>query len=147
MSKLLAAVIGVGLSVVAVPSFARDQAQTQKAVDGIVATYIDRYNHKDAAGVAALYADDGVLVPPTSMVTGKANLEKAWQAAFDAGRTNIRYDIKQVQPEGNAVLVVGQFTVAVPEGDRSGNFVNVYQWDGDSLKFRVHSFSFFPVQR
>ena len=36
-----------------------------------MATYIDRYNHKDAAGVAALYADDGVLVPPTSMVTGK----------------------------------------------------------------------------
>ena len=82
------------------------------------------------------------------MVAGKVNIEKAWQAAFDAGRTGIRYDIKQMQPEGNIVIVVGQFTVKVPEGgslqDRSGNFVNVYQVrDGSALKFRVHSFSFY----
>ena len=84
---------------------------------------------------------------------------------FQAGRTSkklgrhrltlagqgIRYDIKQIQTEGNIVLVVGQFTVKVPEGgslqDRPGNFVNVYQWDGSALKFRVHSFSFMPAPR
>ena len=104
-----------------------------------------------AAGVAALYAEDGILVPPGAMVAGRANIEKALQASFDAGRTGIRYDIKQIRPEGNIVLVVGQFTVKVPEGgslqDRPGNFVNVYQWDGSALKFRVDSFSFMPTPR
>jgi len=151
MSKILSATIGLFALAIAIPSSAHDQAEAEKAVAALVATYIEKYNNKDAAGVAALYAEDGILVPPGPVVSGKANIEKAWQASFDAGRTGIRYDIKQVQPEGNIVLVVGQFTVKVPEGgslqDRPGNFVNVYQWDGTALRFRIHSFSFIPVQR
>jgi uncharacterized protein (TIGR02246 family) len=151
MSRILSAIIGLTVFVVSIPSFAHDQAEAEKAVAALVATYIEKYNNKDAAGVAALYAEDGILVPPGPVVSGKANIEKAWQASFDAGRTGIRYDIKQVHAEGNIVLVVGQFTVKVPEGgslqDRPGNFVNVYQWDGTALRFRIHSFSFIPVQR
>jgi uncharacterized protein (TIGR02246 family) len=151
MSRGLGAIFGLTAFLITMPSFAHDQAEAERAVAAVVATYIEKYNNKDAAGVAALYAEDGVLVPPGPMVAGKANIEKAWQAAFDAGRTGIRYDIKRVQPEGNIVLVVGQVTVKVPEGgslqDRSGNFVNAYQWDGSALKFRVHSFSFMPIQR
>ena len=152
MSRILGAiVVGLTVFVITIPSFAHDQAEAAKAVAAVVATYIEKYNNKDAAGVAALYAEDGILIPPGPMVAGRANIEKAWQASFDAGRTGIRYDIKQVQPEGNIVLVFGQFTVKVPEGgnlqDRTGNFVNVYQWDGSALKFRVHSFSFMPILR
>lgn len=151
MSKILSTTIGLIALAIATPSLAHNQAEAEKAVAALVATYIEKYNDKDAAGVAALYAEDGILVPPGPVVSGKANIEKAWQASFDAGRTGIRYDIKQVQAEGNIVLVVGQFSVKVPEGgslhDRPGNFVNVYQWDGTALKFRVHSFSFMPVQR
>jgi uncharacterized protein (TIGR02246 family) len=131
MSKLLSATIGLIAFAIAMPSFAHDQAEADKAVAAIVATYTEKYNSRDATGVAALYAEDGILVPPGPMVAGRANIEKAWQASFDAGRTGIRYDIKQIKPEGNIVLVVGQFTVKVPEGgslqDRPGNFVNVYQ--------------------
>jgi uncharacterized protein (TIGR02246 family) len=151
MSKPLSAIIGLIAFAIATPSHAHDQAEAEKAVAAIVATYIEKYNSKDAAGVAALYAEDGILVPPGPMVAGRANIERAWQASFDAGRTGIRYDIKQIKPEGNIVLVVGQFTVKVPEGgslqDRPGNFVNIYQWDGGALKFHVHSFSFMPSPR
>jgi uncharacterized protein (TIGR02246 family) len=151
MYRPLSAIIGLTAFVITVPSFAHDQAEAEKAVAAVVATYIEKYNNKDAAGVAALYAEDGVLVPPGPMVAGRANIEKAWQASFDSGRTGISYDIKQIKPEGNIVMVVGQFTVKVPESgslqNRSGNFVNVYQWDGSALKFRVHSYSFMPIQR
>jgi uncharacterized protein (TIGR02246 family) len=151
MSKILSAIIGLMAFAIAAPSFAHDQTEAEKAVAVVVSTYIEKYNSKDAAGVAALYAEDGILVPPGPMVAGRANIEKAWQASFDAGRTGIRYDIKHIKSEGNLVLVVGQFTVKMPEGgnlqDRSGNFVNVYQWDGSALKFRVHSFSFMPTPR
>jgi len=148
MSRTLSAIVGLVALAIAIPSFARDQAETEKAVAAIVATYIEKYNSKDAAGVADLYTEDGILVPPGPMVAGRANIEKAWQAVFAAGRTGIRYDIRQITPEGNIVLVVGQFSVKVPEGgslrERSGNFVNVFQWDSGALKFRVHSFSFMP---
>ena len=83
------------------------------------------------------------------MTTGKQNIEKAWRAVFDTGRTGLRYDIKQVQAEGNIVWSVGQFTVMAPDEtgmlqERQGNFANIYQWDGDGLKFRVHAFNFLP---
>jgi uncharacterized protein (TIGR02246 family) len=148
MSRRLSAMIGLIAFAIATPAFAHDQAEAEKAVAAVVATYVEKYNNKDAAGVAALYADDGILVPPGPMVAGRADIEKSWRASFAAGRTGIRYDIRQIKPEGNVVFVVGQFTVKVPEGgslqDRPGNFVNVYQWDGGALKFRVHSFSFMP---
>ena len=121
-----------------------------QAVKAFITKYLDAYNRKDAAGVAALYAEDGLLVPPGPITTGKQNIEKAWRAVFDAGRTGLRYDIHQVQAEGNIVWSVGQFTVMAPDEsgvlqERQGNFANVYQWEGDVLKFRVHAFSFLPL--
>jgi uncharacterized protein (TIGR02246 family) len=134
------------------PSARHSEKEAHLAVEAFIVNYLERYNAKDAAGVAALYAEDGILVPPGPMVTGKANIEKAWRATFDAGRTGIRYDTQQVHAEGNVVWSIGQFSVMSPEEngtlqERRGNFVNIYVWDGDALKFRVHSFSFLPSPR
>ena len=76
MSKLLSAMIGLIAFAIATPAFAHDQAEAEKAVAAVVATYVEKYNNKDAAGVAALYADDGILVPPGPMVAGRADIEK-----------------------------------------------------------------------
>src|SRR3954468_14167632 len=121
----------------------------RRAVEAFVAKYLDTYNRKDAAGVAALYTEDGLLVPPGPITTGRQNIEKAWRAVFDAGRTGLRYEIQQVQAEGNVVWSVGRFTVRAPDEsgvlqERQGNFANIYQWEGDGLKFRVHAFNFLP---
>jgi uncharacterized protein (TIGR02246 family) len=147
MTKIIGALVGLAV-LFGSPAFAHDQAETTKAVDGFVATFLQKYNAKDAEGVAALYAADGILVPPGAIVGGHDNLVKAWKATFDAGRTGLRYAIQQIQPEGNIVLVVGGFAVQTPVNgalkEVDGNFVNVYEWDGDGLKFRVHSFNFNP---
>jgi uncharacterized protein (TIGR02246 family) len=121
----------------------------RQAVEAFVTKYLDTYNRKDAAGVAALYTEDGLLVPPGPITAGRQNIEKAWRAVFDAGRTGLRYDIQQVQAEGNIVWSVGRFTVMAPDEsgvlqERQGNFANIYQWEGDGLKFRVHAFNFLP---
>jgi len=124
----------------------------RQAVEAFVTKYLNAYNRKDAAGVAALYTEDGILVPPGPIATGKPNIEKAWRAVFDSGRTCLRYEIQEVQEEGNLVWSVGQFTVMAPDEsgalqERQGNFANVYQWEGDELKFRVHAFNFLPSAR
>lgn len=136
----------------ALPSARRTEKEARLAVEAFVANYLERYNKKDAAAVASLYAEDGVLAPPGPMVTGKANIERAWRATFDAGRTDLRYDIQQVRAEGGVVWSIGQFSVMSPAGsgilqEQRGNFVNIYEWDGDALKFRIHSFSFLPSPR
>jgi uncharacterized protein (TIGR02246 family) len=131
------------------PTSGAGRPDARQAVEAFVTRYLDTYNKKDAAGVAALYTEDGLLVPPGPITTGRQNIEKAWRAVFDAGRTGLHYDIRQVQAEGNIVWSVGQFTVMAPDEsgvlhERQGNFANIYQWEGDGLKFRVHAFNFLP---
>jgi uncharacterized protein (TIGR02246 family) len=141
---------GLGALTTSVPVSAQGRLNPQQAVDAFVVKYVDRYNKKDAAGVAALYAEDGVLVPTGPITTGKSNIEKVWRAAFDAGRTGLRYDTQQIQAEGNLIWSIGQFSVMLPDEkgtlqERHGNYANIYQWEGDELRFRVHAFNFLPV--
>ena len=146
---MVMAVAGPSREALAQQTSATGRQDARQAVEAFITKYLNAYNRKDAAGVAALYAEDGFLIPPGPMTTGKQNIEKAWRAVFDTGRTGLRYDIKQVQAEGNIVWSVGQFTVMAPDEtgmlqERQGNFANIYQWDGDGLKFRVHAFNFLP---
>lgn len=155
MCRAIACVVVVNLAAFAMsaPSFAQGdkagRSNVQQAVEAFVTKYLDTYNKKDASGVAALYTDDGVLVSPGPIATGRQSIEKAWRAAFDAGRTGLKYKIQQTQADGNLVWSVGQFTVMAPDEkgtlqERQGNFANVYQWEGNELKFRVHAFNFSP---
>ena len=149
LASMSAAVVGQGREAIAQQTNAAGRQDVGKAVEAFITKYLDAYNKKDAAGVAALYTEGGLLVPPGPITTGKQNIEKAWQAVFDTGRTGLRYDIQQVQAEGNIVWSVGQFTVMAPDEsgvlqERQGNFANIYQWEGDGLKFRVHAFNFLP---
>lgn len=45
MSRILSAIIGLTVFVVSIPSFAHDQAEAEKAVAALVATYIEKYNN------------------------------------------------------------------------------------------------------
>lgn len=152
--KLRPFALAVLMAGLAAPTAAQQAAMSgqqavRQEVEAFTARYIDAYNRKDAAGVASLYAEGGVLVPPGPVAMGKENIEKAWRAVFDAGRTGLRYSIQQVGADGNLVWAVGQFSVMSPEQsgvmqERQGNFANVYQREGSDLKFRVHAFNFLP---
>ena len=133
----------IGLVVLASPSFAHDQAEAQKAVDSFSAQYAKVFDAKDASGIVAMFAADGVEAGPGPMLTGRDDIEKRFKTIFAIGFTDLRFDIKQVQAEGNIVFAVGQFTVRTKD-DRTigGNVANIYEWDGDALKYRVHAFNF-----
>lgn len=157
ISVLFALLATTGL-VAASPASAQQtggRPEPRRALESFTAKYVDAYNRKDAAAVAALYTDDAVLVQPSPnpVVTGKPNFERYWRAAFDAGRSDLRYDVQQVEAQGDAVWAVGRFTVmGPPPGQQTGQvqqnhgvFVNIYEWSpGGELRFRVHSFALLP---
>lgn len=155
MRGAVAYVIVVSLAVFAMsaPSFAQTdktgRPNLQQAVEMLLMKFQDIYNKKDAAGLATLYMDDAVLVPPGPIATGKQSVEQAWRATLDTGRTGLKFKIQQIHAEGDLVWSVGQFTVMSPDEkgtlqERQGNFAHVYQWQGNELKFRVHAFNFLP---
>ena len=131
----------IGLFVLASPSFAHDQAEAQKAVDSFAANYAQLYNAKDATGIVALFATDGVEAVSGPILTSRDDIEKRFKTIFDAGFTDLHFDMKQVQAEGNIVFAVGEYTVKAKDGHMiGGNVTNIYSWDGDALKYRVHSY-------
>ena len=143
MFKTLSAAIG--LVVLASPSIAHTQADTTKAVTAFVANYQKLYNDKDADGIAALFADDGVQSAPGQLLTNRADIAKRYKAMFNAGGIDYHVTVQQMQAEGNIVFIIGQF---VSKKDATheinGHFVDILEWDGDALKFRVLSFNVSP---
>ena len=61
---------------------------------GAMNRFVDSFNKQDAAGVAALFHDDGKLLPAGApIVTGTDAIEAFWQGSFDAGLGRIEKTI------------------------------------------------------
>jgi uncharacterized protein (TIGR02246 family) len=125
---------------------------TRRAVEALLAKFVEGYNRKDVAVIAALFADDAVLVPPGPMVTGKRAIAQDYRRRLEHGAEGLRLDLLQAEGSGDLAWAVGQFRVSVPGDDgrrleRRGNFTTLYRRQGDELLIRVHAFNFLPQLR
>jgi ketosteroid isomerase-like protein len=144
MLKTLSAA-ALGLVLFAAPSFAaHDQADAKKAVETFAENYAKAFNAKDVTAIVAMFASDGVEAGPGPILTNRDDIEKRFKAIFAMGGSDLHFDIKQAQAEGNIVFAVGTFTVKLNGNTIGGNITNVYEWDGDALKYRVHGYNFTP---
>jgi len=135
----------IGLVLFAAPSFAHDQAEAQRAVTAFVSQYEKMFDARDTAGIMAMFAADGVDAGPGPVLMSRADIEKRFVAIFSSGASDLRYDVKQVGVAGDLVFSVGQYTVKTRDGNTvSGNGVSIYEWDGNGLKYRVHTNNFAP---
>ena len=138
-------VAAIGVAVFAMPAFAaHDQADAQKAVTTFAANYAKAFNAKDTARIVAMFGPDGVEAGPGPILTSPDDIKKRFESIFAMGANDLHFNIKQVQAEGNIVVAVGSFTVKLKDNTIGGNITNVYEWDGDALKYRVHAYNFPP---
>jgi uncharacterized protein (TIGR02246 family) len=104
--------------------------------------YDANYNAKNAAGMAALYVPDGVLVSPGPVVKGAEALKPYYQSRFDAGATGHVTTINEVHVQGDGGFGIGQFQVSVPTPDGGkreikGNLAAVYAHGPDGWHLRM----------
>src|SRR5262249_23068268 len=105
-SILLTAVV-IGL---VAPAFG--QTDPNKEIEQLASRFAEYYNKQHAAGIAILFAKDGVLVSPgpTVVKTGSQALEQAYAAAFKAGMNHNDITVDQVSPFGSdAVIALGEY--------------------------------------
>ena len=77
-----------------------DQDHRQQ-IERIAAAYVENWNKHDAAGIAALYTKDGVLVTATGVVrTGPQEIEQAYQSAIKTFPQHNGQTIEQISPLG-----------------------------------------------
>ena len=109
-SWIIATVAAIGL-------IARASAQdvhqdTRQEAEKLIFAYAATFNKQDAAGLAAFYTKDGVIINQRGVISGPSAIEEYLQTLFKAGFNHEEVTVDQVSPLGaDAVLVRGEYHI------------------------------------
>ncbi len=118
------------------------QSTSTEFRDAIVAgdeKWMAAFNRGDAAGLAALYTENGQLLPAHSdFVTGKQAIQAFWQGAMDMGMKSANLEALEIEDHGDTAIEVGKYTLRGEGGqvfDMGKYVVILKQEDG---QWKVH---------
>ncbi len=115
-------------------------------IERLSTAYVEFYNNRDAAGLAALFTKDGVFVSPANprapAIKSAAVLEQYYQAALKLGLHHDGSSVDSVSPLGSdAAIVTGEYHYSSqgPNGPIKfdGTYTAVSMRDGATWKFRL----------
>jgi len=107
-----------------------DIVRTIRAMDR---DFMDNVAAKNAARVAAIYADDArILMPGQPVITGKSEIAAFWKAALDGPVEAITLDTTQIEVSGDLAYGFGNNAIMLkPAGEaprrEKGKYVAVYR--------------------
>jgi uncharacterized protein (TIGR02246 family) len=119
------------------------EAELMQAATALAQQYDANYAARNPAGMAALYASDGVLVAPSgSIVRGRQALTTYYANRFASGARGHAIKVVEAHVQGNGGYGLTQFTVTVPGAngyvrEEHGSIVVVYRRDADGWHMRL----------
>ena len=101
--------------------------------------FMESFAGQDAAGIAALYTQDGQLLPGNSdFVTGPAGIEKFWRGAMGMGIKTVRLESLELEVHGDAAVEVGKYTLGAEGGQTVDHGKYLVVWKHDGGHWRLH---------
>lgn len=142
----------LGVTLIAVAAARGGQQTTDPALDKLAAAFADAFNVKDAARVAAFYADDAIVMPPNQpMVRGRRAIESYYARGFQQDVANFRlFPIEsatngaQAFEAGRSSLTLGRSAASRGGPDLStanGKYVVIYKRVNDQWKIAYDIFN------
>ena len=95
------------------------------------------FNQGDAAGIAELYTNDGMLLPAGSdFVQGKEAIRDFWQGAMNMGIKEAKLDILEVDLQGNWAIERGRYQLKGAGGEvmDQGKYIVIWKQEQDQWK-------------
>ncbi len=115
-----------------------------QAIETVTRQFEDAFSRGDAAGLAAIYADDAkLMMPDTPMITGKQAIQEYWQGMVNAGVRKVSLKALNVDDLGDTAVETGVSTAEIPlEGGKTatmtGKYVVIWKLQSDgSWKYDV----------
>jgi uncharacterized protein (TIGR02246 family) len=109
------------------------------AIDAANKTFMERFAAGDAAGLAALYTEQGQLLPPNAdFMIGHSAIQAFWQGAMDMGIKAAKIETLEVEGHGNTAIEVSKYTLHAEGGQEldAGKFIVV--WKQESGQWKLH---------
>ena len=114
MRRYLMLSLLVAVAAVPLPAMSSETADAEALVE----KYLKAFSAPDPMALAALYAEDGIVLPPTGgPVRGREAIGRYWSAS---GRRGLSFDILQKNVCGDAGFFVGKYSARETP---SGQFV------------------------
>ena len=111
----------------------------RKAIAAANETFVAAFNSGDAAGVAALYTEDGQLLPPNAdVMAGKEAIQAFWQGAMDAGIASAQLKIVEVEGHGDTAIEVSQYTLGGAGGQVLDQGKYIVIWKREHGGWKLH---------
>jgi uncharacterized protein (TIGR02246 family) len=119
------------------PALAADDIRSEiEAANKMFEAAVSR---SDGTGVAALYTDNGQLLPAQSdFVTGTEAIGQFWQAAFDSGVKGVSLVTVEVENHGNTAYEVGKLEILDADGKVLDHAKYVVIWKKEGTSWKLH---------
>jgi uncharacterized protein (TIGR02246 family) len=118
------------------------QATSTEVRDAIAAAnenFMAAVKKGDAAALAALYTENGQVLPPNSdFVTGKDAIQAFWQAILDMGIKEAKLEIVEVEGHGDTAIEVSKYTLHGEEGQQLDKGKYIVIWKQEEGQWKLH---------
>jgi len=125
-----------------------DTGADEQAIRGHVDRWLQLVKAKDAAGIAALYAEDGAVMPPNAPIgKGRAAIQQTWASMMRTPGFDLTIAPEQivVSSSGDMALDRGTYSLTIaPDGTTqtdTGKYVVVWRKIGSEWKAATDIFN------
>jgi uncharacterized protein (TIGR02246 family) len=113
--------------------------EIRDAIAAAVEKFMAAFSRGDAAGCAALYTEQGQLLPPNSdVITGKQAIQTFWQNAMHMGITAAKLETAEVEGHGNTTNEVGTYILQGAGGQVLDMGKYVVIWKQEAGQWKLH---------
>ena len=120
----------------------------EQAIRGLVDRWLQLVKTKDAAGIAALYTEDGAVMPPNASIgQGRAAIQRTWASMMQTPGFALTFAPEQivVSASGDMALDRGTYSLTIaPDGTTqtdTGKYVVVWRKIGSEWKAAADIFN------
>jgi len=136
--------IGIVWMLAIAPSRAEDLSAIRQDLEAIRERYLDAFNHRDAAALGALFAQNGIFVDQSGKITtGRSNIEAMFRQGLRDSDVALVARADRIGSMGDGAWEIGHGAQIVKHGDSAKtlplHYTAIYQRQGNALTVLVVS--------